>query len=202
MHEENIKHKISQFWDWFSFNEEMFRNVTDAESAKDAMDNQILEFGLFSWQIKEGDSKPYSLTISPNGDRKRLAISCQIIEAAPTSYDWEFHYCKPPKSWDYIFEMYDQFMLKQKYDTSKWEYVLFNNPDKNIEVIICANNLHGIDLDDRLDAGELVLTNILGEELVIDYLCALEVVDEFIPENKLLSKKIHHLKSDFEAAIK
>ncbi len=201
MHQENLPYKIAQFWDWFASNEQMFREIADAEAAKDAMDNQVLEFGLFSWQIEEGGAKPFSLTISPNGDRKRLVISRQIMEAAPISQYWEFHYCKPPGNWDYTFEMYDRFMLRQKYNASDWEYVLFNNPGNNIEVVIRADNLHGLGLDERLDAGELALTNILGEELVIDYLCALEVVNEFGPKHNPPGKKMHHLKSDFEAAV-
>lgn len=200
MQSDSLTEKVNAFWKWFAENEHMFKEIEDADGARDAMDNQILEFGMFSWEISEGFSRPFSLTISPNRDRKRLEISYQIIQAAPDMSDWEFHYCKSPKAWDYSIEMYDQFMVKQRFDVSEWEYALLHHPKDNIEIIICANNLSKMDVDDRLDAGEIALVNILGEELVIEHLCALEVVAEFEDDHKSIRKKIGHLKTDFESA--
>ena len=57
---------------------------------------------------------------------------------------------------------------------------------------LVTENLSRMNVDDRLDAGEIALVNILGEELVIDHLCALEVLEEFEDEHKSFRKNISY----------
>ena len=47
--------KILQFWQWFTYNEAIFRNEYHAEKAKEMLDNQILSFGKFAWGIDEAE---------------------------------------------------------------------------------------------------------------------------------------------------
>lgn len=193
--------KISHFWEWFQENEQMFKEVTDPQALVEAMDNQVLEFGMFSWEIGEGKTRPYYLLVSPNGNGNRLEISYKLMEAAPDLRDWEFHYCKPPRDWDFRVEIHDQFLVSQQIDASEWEYVLVKTPDGLVEVIIQANNMSNVDPEDKLNTAETALIKILGEELVIDYLCALEVVPEFSPEHEHFCQAMRTLRRNFEKLI-
>lgn len=193
--------KISHFWEWFQKNEQMFKEVTDPQALVEAMDNQVLEFGMFSWEIGEGKTRPYYLLVSPNGNGNRLEISYKLMEAAPKLRDWEFHYCKPPRNWDYRIEVYDKFLVSQQIDASQWEYVLVKTPDNLVEVIIQANNMSNVDPEDKLNAAETALIKILGEESVIDYLGALEVVSEFSPEHEHYCQAMRSLRRNFEKLI-
>ena len=201
MDQHTLMSKISRFWDWFQESEHLFREVADPQTAVEAMDNHVLEFGMFSWEIGEGHSKPHCLLISPNGDSHRMDISYKIMKAAPNLRHWEFQYCKPPKNWDFQFEIYDQFLVPQIIDAGEWEYVLVKMPGNYVEVIIQANNMANIDPEDKLNAAEMALVKILGEELVIDYLGALEVVHEFRPEHEKRCQNMHSLKRNFERLV-
>lgn len=193
--------KIDRFWNWFLENEHLFKEVSDPQAVVEAMDEHVLGFGLFSWEIGEGDSKPYYFMISPNGDGRRMEISYKIMQAAPDLRDWEFRYCKPPKDWDYQLEIYNRFLVKKIIDASEWEFVLNKTPDRLIEVIVQAVNMHDVDPEDQLNTAEMVLMKILGEELVIDYLCALEVVQEFSIKDDARSQHMRALKRNFEKLV-
>ena len=63
-----------------------------------------------------------------------------------------------------------------------------------MKIIICAGNMHNMDSEDKLNAAEMVLTKILGEEIVINYLGALEVVTEFSVQQESKISKIAGIK--------
>ena len=124
---------------------------------------------MFSWHLEEDSSSKHIFTISPNGDSKLLSISKKIIRAAPNLSEWKFRYCLPPKKWNFKFEAYDNFMLKQQFDASKWEYVLLEKRNRHVKILIKATNIATLDTDDQIQAARMVVTNILGEEDVIDF---------------------------------
>lgn len=201
MNEHLLESKIHQFWDWFSKSDHLFKNMDDPQTAVEEMDNHVLEFGLFSWEIGEGQSRPYYLQVSPNGDGARLDISYKLMKAAPNLRDWEFRYCKPPLDWDYRFEINDQSLVPLTVDASEWEFILKVLPDGLVEVVICAKNMETVDVEDQLNAAEMALTKILGEELVINHLGALEVVKEFsIPQEKYC-RNLRTLRKYFDKMI-
>lgn len=203
MPQKNIPLQIIEFWDWFQKNEHMFREVIDPEHAVESMDEQVLAFGMFAWEIGEGKSKPHYFTLSPNGDKGRLELSKKIIGAAPELSEWEFYPSKQPKQdWDFSFEAFDRYFSKHIFDASNWDYILEKNEDANIEIIVRADNLHVMDLDDELNAVDMVITNIIGEELSIHHLDAFETVNNFEEEQMELCKKIPKLKTAFEELLK
>lgn len=174
-----VQSQVTHFWEWFGQNEHRLRQNTNMKSVVEALNNQVLEFGFFSWEIGQGRQKPYYFAISPNGNEQRLQISKAIIEKAPEFRHWEFHYCKPSKQWDFTFEMYDAFMIKQKFKAKKWEYVLLQKKSGNFRILIKAKNMQTLDWDDQQAAGKMVIMNILGEELVMERIDAIEVVTNF-----------------------
>ncbi|MEO1257905.1 MAG: hypothetical protein AAFZ15_03880 [Bacteroidota bacterium] len=201
MSSSNLQADIDRFWNWFQESEHLFKEVTDPQAVVEAMDEHVLAFGLFSWEIGEGNSRPHYFMISPNGDGRRMEISYKIMKSAPDLRDWEFRYCKPPKDWDFQLEVYNRFLVKQLVDVSKWTYVIHKTPDNMIEVVIRSLNMIDIDTEDQLNAAEAALINILGEELVIDNLGALEVVEEFSIQDDVSSHHMRTLKSSFEKLV-
>lgn len=190
--------KITRFWDWFRQNEYRFKDVEDVGEVVDALDNQILEFGLFAWEIREGTRRPYRLTISPNSDRRRLELSRLIVDMAPDLADWEFFYCKPPLPWDFRLEMYDSFMVIQSVDVSDWSFVLLPQPEQKADILILPTNMATFDEEDKRIAADLALTHILGEEDKITYIASIRVVPFFAPEHEPLQAGMRELKFQFD----
>ena len=175
-----MQYKINQFWEWFVQHEQEFREVEDANRVVEMLNNQVLDFGLFSWQIGEGNVKPHHFTISPNGDKIRLRLSKQIMAKAPNLEHWEFYPSKPPKlNWDYHFEAFDRSLIKQSFNTQNWEVVLRSNSSEKLQIIIFAENILQLDEDDLPMVADLVVTNLIGEEMKIHFVESIHFVDDF-----------------------
>ncbi len=192
--------KVKQFWDWFIDNEYQFREVTDTKTVVELLNNQVLEFGMFAWEIGVGKRKPHSFTISPNGDKKRLFLSRQIFKQAPDLQHWEFNYCRPIKrDWDFTFEVFNSMMIKQVYDASRWEFVLVEEDKQKITILIKATNIVTIDFDDLPSIGDMVVNNILGEERRINDVHSIQFIDEFLPEDEKWIFPLADLREEFIA---
>ena len=192
--------KVKQFWDWFIDNEYQFREVTDTKTVVELLNNQVLEFGVFAWEIGVGKRKPHSFTISPNGDKKRLFLSRQIFKQAPELQHWEFNYCRPIKrDWDFTFEVFNSMMIKQVYDASKWEFVLVEEDKQKISILIRATNIVTIDFDDLPSIGDMVVNNLLGEERRINDVHSIQFIDEFLPEDEKWIFPLADLREEFIA---
>ena len=70
-----LKNKIDHFWEWFVKHEKQFRKISNPVATRELLNNQVLQFGVFSWEIGKGQGKPHTFTISPNGDAKMLRRS-------------------------------------------------------------------------------------------------------------------------------
>ena len=194
--------KIRDFWSWFLKNENQFKEVKDAKAAIEALNNQILSFGLFSWEIGEGNEKPYYLAISPNNDKNRLRLSKMIVDLAPDLPDWEFYFTKKPIEWDFILEMYDPFGIKQSYNTADWEYTLIEKPNGKIDLHIFAENIHALDMEDQLIGADVAVIRIIGEENRINYVEAIKLVIDFEPEQEEYVYYLTDLKAEFDDLFK
>lgn len=196
----NLDARIQSFWQWFVKTEDSIREyfteeeVVDKAALVESINNRVLDFGLFAWEIGPGVSRSFYLTISPNGDKQRLRISRRIIEAAPNLPDWEFHYARPPKEWDLQFTLYDDFMVEREVDASPWQYALLKRQDERFEVILEAPNVHHLDPDTRQMAGERVVNSLLGEEAVIGQVYRVRVTEELEPEQRETSAPITELR--------
>lgn len=196
-----FKIKIDEFWEWFVTHEEKFRNISDPHAVREMLDNQVLQFGIFSWEIREGDNNTHTFTISPNGNSKMLRRSEAIMGEAPDLPNWKFFAAKPPQDWDFTFEMYDSFMVKQKIDATEWEYILRMTPELKLRILIYADNIGFFDEEDKVVAADLVLNNIIGEMDKIYYVGSTEFID-FVQESwEADIKLLPELKSDFERLV-
>lgn len=196
-----FRYKINDFWDWFVEHEKKFRIIQDPHAAREMLDNQILQFGVFAWEIGEGRNKPHTFTISPNGSSKMLRRSQAIIGEAPEMKHWEFFSAKPARDWDFVLEMYDSFMVKQRIDSADWEYLLRMTPEFKIRILLYAENIDFLDEDDKKSASDFVINSIIGEADKIDYVDSIEFIP-FVNETQEDDiKSLLELKFEFESLL-
>ena len=196
-----LKNKIDHFWEWFVKHERQFREISDPVATRELLDNQVLQFGIFSWEIGVGGSKPHSFTISPNGDAKMLRRSEAIVGEAPDLPDWEFFAAKRAENWDFIFKMFDSTMLQQTINATEWKYLLEMEEEQKLKVIFYAENIDFLDADDKLSAADFVLNQTIGEMdkiYYIDEVSLIEVLDENQAEGL---KTMSEFKVEFEKLV-
>jgi hypothetical protein len=185
--------KIKKLWKWFFSNEHQIRDCIVTESASERayiiehLDNLVLDLGVFTWEIGSGINKPWSFTISPNGDKDRMKMSKRIIDNAPDLVDWEFNYSKPAKDWDRKVIVFDGFMTRQTIDASDWKYVALQHEDGMVALILEAKNIGHLDSDTASTAANLVILNEIGEETKIQSICSVDTVHQL--EDKYDSRK-------------
>jgi len=190
--------KIENLWRWFVANEKQiidsFQNESLANHIVENLDNLILDFGMFTWEIGPGKVKPWFLTISPNGDRDLIRVSQKIIKHAPNLDDWEFNYCKPAKDWDRKFIIYDSNMNEQNIDASNWNYVMLRNEDGMIDLILEAKNITHWDHDTARTAADIIVTSEIGEETKIQKILSVDIVDKLERQYNSRKTEIQYLK--------
>ena len=196
-----FKEKINFFWEWFVEHEEKFRIIADPHAVREMIDNQVLQFGIFSWEIGIGNTKPHTFTISPNGNPKMLRRSEAIIGEAPEMPLWEFYPARPAKDWNFIFEMFDSFMVKRAIDSSNWEYILRMTPQQKLRILIFADNIDFLDQEDKIVAADLVMNNIIGEMDKIYYVDSIDFVPYFDESSEGDLKLLPSLKFEFERIV-
>lgn len=201
---ESDKEKIEAFWDWFANNVDHIKEVLandfheGRKSLVKTMDNQVLQFGMFTWEMGPTDEQVYFLTISPNGNEELLEISKQIMEFSPSFPDWNFYYAKPAKEWDLKFSVFDDFMEEHRVDASSWNYLIEGSSSKNIKILIEAGNLAHLDQETKMTAVDLVVTSLIGEAFKIYNVKSLLVVDVFDHQQTSIGKNINNLATEFE----
>jgi len=191
--------KIKQFWQWFSENCEKFGPEFENSALLNELDDRITSLGDFTWEVGPGKTKSNALVISPNGDIEQLGKTKEIIRNAKECEEWEYFFAKPPKEWDLIFEFETASGDLMQIDASGWDYVLLKYEDGMFEIIVKAYSLRQLDEEDRQVIAEIVLDGVLGEEVRIQKICAIEVVNEFSPQYQNKSSNIknvaNHLKN-------
>lgn len=189
MNNDQLTAKIESFWEWFSGMEPQYRAFFTEEILVnqnfliESMNNRVLDFGKFKWEMGEGKEVKYFLTISPNGSPELLDISRQITHLAPSLFDWEFFPAKPAKIWDYTFQIYDEFMRLCPVDASAWRFSMSKNRQGMLDLILEASNIQNLDPDTIKAAGETAVINILGEADFIKRIGSTEIIPAFEEEN-------------------
>lgn len=195
--------KIKNLWKWFFANEEKIRNCIENESASEQdyiseqLNNLILDMGVFSWEIGPGNSKDWSLIISPNGDKNLLRKSRGIIEKAPELDKWEFHYNRPARDWDRKFVIYDGYMDEQEINASDWNYVCKKAKNGKTELIFEGSNIKHLDKETALIAANMVIVNEIGEETKINKIASVDIVHKLEIEHDSEKSHILNLRQQF-----
>ncbi len=189
--------KINDFWSWFNKNYPKLNPDFITDEMIDSLRSKILELGDFTWEIREGKSKPNMLIISPGGNVALLESTKKIINCASSISEWEFEYFKPPKEWDYIFTIDNE----KSFNSSSWEYVLLKFSDKTFDILIKADNIKLLDEDEKSIAVDIVLESILGEKLYLEHINNFELVDAFTGKYKGKQNKITTLSSHINHSL-
>jgi hypothetical protein len=101
-----------------------------------------------------------------------------VIEASPNLPEWEFLSSRPPKNWDYVFQLQRDEGEALRIDASDWTFVLLQYPDRSREILLKGDVAAQISEDERREAATIVLESILGEEKLMDFTGSYELVGD------------------------
>ena len=186
--------RIEAFWDWFEETEHSFKlffkneELVNKDLLVEAMNNWVLDFGKFSWEIGPLKGEQFYLAISPNGSQALLKQSRKVISLAPERNDWIFYPAKPARDWDFTFSMYDSFMLERQIDARDWSFELKRRPDHMFEITIEAKSIQNLDEETKLEAANQVVLRTIGEERKINRIAKVYVLED-LPESEYPDKK-------------
>ena len=196
-----LKNKINYFWEWFTKHERQFREISDPVAIRELLDNQVLQFGAFSWEIGEGLGESHTFTISPNGDAKMLRRSEAIIGEAPELPQWQFFAAKPAQEWNFIFKMFDSFMLQQTIDAAEWAFIFRMTQDRKLNVLIYTRHIDFLDADDKQSAADFALNQIIGEMDKIYYINSVSFIENLNEIQQEDLKLFTNFKFEFEKLL-
>ena len=196
---DKVREKMEEFWEWFANNEKLIAEILNDDfhegrkSLARNMDNFILQFGMFTWEMGPAEGH-YYLTVSPNGNEELLEVSKELVSYAPVLRRWKFYASKPKKEWDLKFRVFDDWMTGHDVDASDWEYLIERvSTASKIGIVIAAKSIAHLDQDTKLSAADVVVTSLIGEAFKIQKVESIQIVDEFDEISAAKSKSIFKL---------
>jgi hypothetical protein len=187
---------INNFWNWFKTNSRDLHSDKYPNDSFRELDKRVYDMGLY-WEVGPGIEKENLLIISVSGRRELLDKARSLFANAPILDNWEFDILKKPKTnWDKLEIPNDNINIS----AANWTYVLLKYKDGKKEILIKADTLSDFEKDKRIELAEIVLTNLIGEEKMMnefDYLDVLEIEDSTYDTQdiKALSKHLDHIKN-------
>lgn len=164
---------IKQFWNWFKSNSNKLQSEKYPNDTFKEFDLRIYNLGLY-WEVGPGVKKENLLTISISGRRELLDKARNLLDNAPVLDEWEFDLLKKAKkNWDKLEIPIDNI----KISATNWTYVLLKYTDGKKEILIKADTLSDFEKDKKIELAEIVLTNLIGEEKVMNELDYLDILD-------------------------
>lgn len=196
--EQGFSEKVDRLWQWFVKNESQLKsaieNGTDTIKIVQSLDDLVLNFGAFSWDLGLDDLNEWFFTISPNLDVDRLQTSKAIIEEAPQFLKWKFYAAKQSKIWNKVVTVYNVDFNEVNLNISEWNYIAFQYSDNELELIFETGETSGIHKDQLLEAINTTLLNELGEELKIVHIAKIDVCTVLPEEDQQDKSSISDLK--------
>lgn len=188
--------EIVDFWSWFKINRNLLTSDKYPSGKFNELNNIINGLGLY-WEVGPGVNKENMLIISVDGEKKLIDKAKNFLSYAPILDEWEIELFKKPKiNWDILEIHKDSIKISAK----NWQYVLLKYNDGKKEILIKADNLFEYEEDNRYVIVHIILTNLLGEEKLmneIDYIDILEIDDSSYKTQNLcdLNGHLDYLKS-------
>jgi hypothetical protein len=187
---------INNFWRWFKTNSDSLQSDKYPNDLFTELDKRLYDIGLY-WEAGPGVKKENLLTISVSGRRELLDKAKELVANAPVIDDWEFDVLKKPKTnWDILEIPNDNI----KISAINWTYTLLKYKDGKREILIKGESLSDFEKDKRIELAEIVLTNLLGEERMmneLDYLDVLELHDTTFDTRDIkgLTQQLEYIKN-------
>lgn len=175
------------FWKWFLDNEARLSAPLSNRPLLKELQRRIRGLGDYCWEIGPGIAAAHALTISPGGDKERLAETQAIVLEAPEVDGWEFHSAKPPKDWKCRFEIAGADGKPLQIDATAWQCSLLEYPDGFHEVLVVAKSLGNVTEDYQHWAVEVALDGLLGERRRLESIDQVTVIDQFSKQEELHS---------------
>jgi hypothetical protein len=191
---------ILGFWQWFVKNERTIKeciendNSVHREFVVEQLNERILSFGMLTWDIGLNEDDNWFLTLSPNGNKDILKISQSIMAEAPDHMDWIFHASKPAKNWNRQFSVYDDYLDEQLVDASNWHYLIFEDGDGKLALILEASNVSHLNEELTETAAEQFIIHELGELTWMLHVGSVEIIPMVEPDHEELKNHVSDLK--------
>jgi hypothetical protein len=196
----DFNNRVVEFWRWFeSISNELLLNQTRADMIAQ-VDNQITKLGSFDWEIGPLNKTTSYFAISPNLDYKKLEYTRQIVALAPESEGWHFLPSKPPKQWNGIWKMKNEFGQEILVDSGNWEYILDEFDDKTFDIGILIDGVDG-DLNTCYLAVDIAMTGYLGEEEFMKLIKNITFLTELDDETTNRLTKLKFIKKHIESIV-
>ncbi|MCJ8288847.1 MAG: hypothetical protein HRT58_05485 [Crocinitomicaceae bacterium] len=195
---------ILRFWQWFVKNENTIKECIENEDSGqkeyvvEQMNEQILSLGVLTWDVGLNDDEKWFLMLSPNGNREMFEVSQKIMDAAPEHMAWLFYSSKPAKEWNRQFTIYDDYMDEQFIDATPWNYIVFEEDDGKLELIIEAKNILQLDSDSANAAAEQFVIQEIGEATRILLISSVVIMHTLESEYESSKAPVLELKEHLE----
>ena len=196
--------KILEFWQWFVQNENIIKECIENEASLqrkyvvEQLNEHILGLGMLTWDIGLNDEDNWFLMLSPNGKLEMLKVSQNIIDEAPRHMSWLFYASKPAKDWNRKFSVYDDYMDERFIDASPWNYIVFEEEDGTLELIIEAKNLSQLDDEVIETAAEQFVIQEVGEASRILMISTISIMHTLEVEYQSSKAPVAELKEHLE----
>lgn len=202
-----MPYDIERFWNWFVSNAERIEVMIETSNSSrlaSELGTRVSRLGKgLAWEVGPGLVEPYAFVISPNGMREMLALTEQIVSKAPRVKKWEFHSAKPPKEWDYCFEIYNKRGQAVLIDASESEYtaVAYNNFEF-FDITILVKSLPALDKEAREQVGRIIVEGVLGERVFLESIGTVSLVDQVEPQDQERLTNIAELPNHLDCLIR
>lgn len=195
---------ILRFWQWFVKHENLIKTCIEEEHAPqqafvvEHMNEHILGIGMLTWDLGLDDDNAWFLTLSPNGNQDMLVVSEQVMEQAPDHMNWLFYAGRPAKKWDRVISIHDDNLDECFIDASSWHYIVFEEEDGKLELVIEAQNTAHLDAELLENAAEQFVVHEIGELLRMRHISTVSIVSEMESEYAASKETISELKGHVE----
>ena len=149
---------------------------------------------MLTWDMGLDNDDNWFLLLSPNGDEELLKITQQVMTNAPEHMDWLFYSSRPAKTWNRQILIYDELHDELIIDASNWHYLVFDDEDEKLAIVLEATNLTSIDSNLTETAAAEFLIKELGELNWILQIGSVEVVSSVENEHEEIKNHISELK--------
>jgi len=163
-----VNDSVRTFWQWFGENADLLKTLYSgeqygrlAEQVNRALDR--VNPGL-AWEVGAGQTKPYLLTISAEGNPELRDIAELMVQQAPPLEEWEFHSSRPASLAPKRVQLQER---SESFDTSSWSFVPVERPEQGrLDLVIVDDELAASDRESAMKAVSIYLDQILGEDAV------------------------------------